>query len=192
MNKINIRNSFSEILTVSARKKPKFAESWLRKIYGVGSCGASKLIAFAGLSPFYRYGSREMSIHRVFKTLNARAWPVDRSLKVFILCRLWFLWKTGTYRGLRQKQGLPSHGQRTHSNAGTPARMKAENKLFPFSLRVVKYNVMSKFRKEKNKKGNRRNAKPKVSHTKAKKIKRVSNINKTKEKKKIRDAKSRG
>jgi len=166
MNKINIRNAFSEILTVT--KKPKFAESWVIKIYGVGRCSASKLIAFAGFPPSYRNGTKVLEIDAVFKTLNERAWPVDRSLKMFILCRLWFLWKTGTYRGLRQKQGLPSHGQRTHSNAGTPARMKEENKLFPFSLRVVKYNVMSAFRKEKKKKGNRR-AKPKVSNTKAKK-----------------------
>jgi small subunit ribosomal protein S13 len=44
---------------------------------------------------------------------------VDRRLKRFHAERLQGVFSDGSYKGQRQKQGLPSRGQRTHTNAQT-------------------------------------------------------------------------
>ena len=51
------------------------------------------------------------------------SFTTGRALKQQRQERVKFLWKLGTYRGLRLFQGLPARGQRTHSNAQTAKKL---------------------------------------------------------------------
>jgi len=55
-----------------------------------------------------------------------------------------------TRQGRRLRQGLPCRGQRTKSNAGTPARMRLSGRFLPFALN------MRKIREAKQKRLDRR------------------------------------
>jgi small subunit ribosomal protein S13 len=49
---------------------------------------------------------------------------IDRGLSRISRNLLSDFLKSGNYRALRMKQGLPARGQRTHTNAGTARRMR--------------------------------------------------------------------
>jgi len=74
----------------------------------------------------------------------------DFFLRRKILGKLLFKQLLRTRQGRRLRQGLPCRGQRTKSNAGTPARMRLSGRFLPFALN------MRKIREAKQKRLDRR------------------------------------
>jgi small subunit ribosomal protein S13 len=101
----------------------------LSKVYGLGRqkiCYAARL---AGIYPFRKVSSiPERVLRMVERTLSEQR--TGRYLKQQRQERIRFLLSIGTYRALRMSQGLPSRGQRSHTNAQTAKKLGRVKNLY--------------------------------------------------------------
>ncbi len=97
----------------------KRIEIGLTYIYGIGRPQANKILSATGVSPDTKV--RELNDDETNKIRKAieEQYRVEGDLRKEISFNIKRLMEIGSYRGLRHRRGLPTRGQRTHTNART-------------------------------------------------------------------------
>ncbi len=93
--------------------------SFLITNYGAGLKTCYVLSTIIGLNQRFRKRRRLRRKHVLIIKKKARKIYIGSKLKLRVQDRLLRLIKLKTYRGIRHKMKLPSHGQRTHTNGKT-------------------------------------------------------------------------
>ena len=109
----------------------KRVEISLTYIHGIGRTSARKICERCGIPPERRVN--DMTDDEVLRVREAidRDLIVEGDLRRAVAINIKRLLDLGCYRGLRHRKGLPTRGQRTHTNARTrkgPARAIAGKK----------------------------------------------------------------
>ena len=89
-------------------------------IYGIGRSTARKILETAGIS--YDLKVQDWSddqIGAIRSTIADLGLKVEGECRSMVQLNIKRLMDIGCYRGLRHRRGLPSRGQRTHTNART-------------------------------------------------------------------------
>ena len=111
-----------------ARKR---AEIGLTYIYGIGRTRSKSILHRVGVSPDKKIGElTEEEVNNIRVLLEGEG-SVEGDLRKEISMNIKRLIEMGSYRGLRHRRGLPTRGQRTHTNARTrkgPRRGTVANK----------------------------------------------------------------
>jgi small subunit ribosomal protein S13 len=97
----------------------KRIEIGLTYIYGIGRAQANKILRATGVSPETKV--RELNddeTNKIRKVIEEQH-RVEGDLRKEISFNIKRLMEVGSYRGLRHRRGLPTRGQRTHTNART-------------------------------------------------------------------------
>ncbi len=91
----------------------------LTYIYGVGFPTSRHILDQTAVSPETRV--RDLSDAEVarLRQIIEREVKVEGALRTEVAMNIKRLMDIGSYRGLRHRRGLPSRGQRTHTNART-------------------------------------------------------------------------
>ncbi len=91
----------------------------LTYIYGVGSSTSRHILDQTAVPPQTRV--RDLSDAEVarLRQIIERDVKVEGALRTEVAINIKRLMDIGSYRGLRHRRGLPSRGQRTHTNART-------------------------------------------------------------------------
>ena len=112
----------------------KRIEVALTYIYGIGRSRASEILEGCGVDPNRR--TQDLSdddVNRLRKAIET-SFKVEGALRTEVSMNIKRLMDIGCYRGLRHRRGLPTRGQRTHTNARTkkgPRRAIAGKKRAP-------------------------------------------------------------
>jgi small subunit ribosomal protein S13 len=97
----------------------KRIEIGLTYIYGIGRAQANKILSSTGVSPDTKV--RELNdddTNKIRKAIEEQH-RVEGDLRKEVSFNIKRLMEIGSYRGLRHRRGLPTRGQRTHTNART-------------------------------------------------------------------------
>jgi small subunit ribosomal protein S13 len=97
----------------------KRIEIGLTYIYGIGRSQANNILKAAGVSVDTKV--RELNdddVNKIRKVIEEQH-RVEGDLRKEISFNIKRLMEVGSYRGLRHRRGLPTRGQRTHTNART-------------------------------------------------------------------------
>ena len=109
----------------------KRTEIGLTYIYGIGRTRAQSLCHRAGINPDKKIADlSEEEVNHVRQILEEEG-AVEGDLRKEVSMNVKRLMEMGSYRGLRHRRGLPTRGQRTHTNARTrkgPRRGTIANK----------------------------------------------------------------
>jgi small subunit ribosomal protein S13 len=99
--------------------KEKRIEVALTYIYGIGHSSAKRITQRAEIDPNTR--THQLTENEVIKIreIIEREYKVEGDLRREVSGNVKRLMDLGSYRGLRHRRGLPSRGQRTHTNART-------------------------------------------------------------------------
>ena len=99
--------------------REKRVEIALTYIYGIGLPTSQRLLGETGIGPDTRV--RDLTDAEVarLRQMIERSVKVEGALRTEIAMNMKRLMDIGTYRGSRHRKGLPSRGQRTHTNART-------------------------------------------------------------------------
>nr|CRH06659.1 30S ribosomal protein S13 [Candidatus Magnetococcus massalia] len=97
----------------------KRVEIALTYIYGVGRDSAKKIVKTAGIAPQVRVHELTDAEIAKLRDLIDENHAVEGDLRRQVAMNTKRLMDLGCYRGLRHRRGLPSRGQRTHTNART-------------------------------------------------------------------------
>ncbi len=99
--------------------KNKRIEIALTYIFGVGRHLSGEILKEAGVDPDTR--GKDLTEEEVGKiaAVIQKEYRVEGDLKREVSQNIKRLMTIGCYRGLRHRKGLPSRGQRTHTNART-------------------------------------------------------------------------
>ncbi len=91
----------------------------LTYIYGVGSSISKHILNETAVAPETRV--RDLSDAEVarLRQIIERDVKVEGALRTEVAINIKRLMDIGSYRGVRHRRGLPSRGQRTHTNART-------------------------------------------------------------------------
>ena len=112
----------------------KRIEVALTYIYGIGRARSSEILQGCGVDPNRR--TQDLSdddVNRLRKAIET-SFKVEGALRTEVSMNIKRLMDIGCYRGLRHRRGLPTRGQRTHTNARTkkgPRRAIAGKKRAP-------------------------------------------------------------
>jgi small subunit ribosomal protein S13 len=99
--------------------KTKKIGTALTYVYGIGPTAAQRILGEARVSPDTRTNTlTEDQIARIRDVIDAQ-FHVEGDLRKEISMNIKRLMDLGSYRGLRHRKGLPTRGQRTHTNART-------------------------------------------------------------------------
>jgi small subunit ribosomal protein S13 len=97
----------------------KRMEIALTYIFGIGFSKAREILGKASVSPDKRTDAlEEAEIRRIRDVIDA-GYKVEGDLRRDISMNIKRLMDLGCYRGLRHRRGLPTRGQRTHTNSRT-------------------------------------------------------------------------
>jgi len=99
--------------------KEKRVEIGLIYIYGIGEARSRKILDESGIDPSIRVKDLADDDVSKIRTIIERDYKVEGSLRAEVSMNIKRLMDIGCYRGLRHRRGLPSRGQRTHTNART-------------------------------------------------------------------------
>ena len=103
----------------------------LTYIYGIGQTTSRKILAEAGVDPSIRvFQLSDHEVARIREVIQG-GYRVEGELRKQTAMNIKRLIDLGAYRGLRHRRGLPTRGQRTHTNARTrkgPRRTAARRK----------------------------------------------------------------
>src|SRR2546428_7740719 len=97
----------------------KRMEIALTYIYGIGKVTAKRILDKAGVSPDKRTDALEEAEVRKIRDVLEAGYKVEGDLRRDVSMNIKRLMDLGCYRGLRHRKGLPTRGQRTHTNART-------------------------------------------------------------------------
>ena len=111
--------------------RDKRVEIGLTYIYGIGLTLSREVLKKAGVNPDVRV--RDLTEDDVAKLRNVLAdYKVEGDLRREVSLNIKRLVEIGSYRGIRHREGLPTRGQRTKTNARTrkgPRKTMAGKKL---------------------------------------------------------------
>jgi len=97
----------------------KRIDTALTYIYGIGHTSAAKILVMAKVAPAIRTNElSDVEVAAIRDVIQAH-FKVEGDLRKDVAMNIKRLIDIGAYRGLRHKKGLPSRGQRTHTNART-------------------------------------------------------------------------
>src|ERR1700752_4039317 len=97
----------------------KRIEIGLTYIYGIGRSQSNNILKAAGVGPDTKV--RELNddeVNKIRKVIEEQ-YRIEGDLRKEISFNIKRLMEIGSYRGLRHRRGLPTRGQRTHTNART-------------------------------------------------------------------------
>lgn len=98
--------------------RDKRVEIGLTYIYGIGITLSREVLKKAGVNPDVRV--RDLTEDDVAKLRNVLAdYKVEGDLRREVSLNIKRLVEIGSYRGIRHREGLPTRGQRTKTNART-------------------------------------------------------------------------
>jgi small subunit ribosomal protein S13 len=112
----------------------KRMEIALTYIYGIGRSSALKILAEAKVEPGKKSDDLTADEQVRIRNLIDQNQKVEGDLRRELQQNIKRLMDLGCYRGLRHRRGLPSRGQRTHTNARTrkgPRKIVAGRKAPP-------------------------------------------------------------
>ncbi len=96
----------------------------LTYIYGIGQSSSNKILEQAEVDPDIRVKDlAEADVSRL-RQIISRDFMVEGDLRRQDHMNIKRLTEIGCYRGIRHRQGLPVHGQRTRTNARTRKGVK--------------------------------------------------------------------
>ena len=99
--------------------KDKRTEIGLTRIYGIGRSVAKKICEEAEIPEQTRVKDlTEEQVNRLRHSIE-EGYKVEGMLRSDVTMNIKRLLDIGSYRGLRHRRGLPTHGQRTKTNART-------------------------------------------------------------------------
>jgi len=99
--------------------KGKRIEIALTYIYGIGKSSAQKILEKSGVDPSRKTDQlNDHDIASLREVIDSQC-KIEGDLRREIAMNIKRLIDLGSYRGLRHKKGLPTRGQRTHTNART-------------------------------------------------------------------------
>ena len=99
--------------------RDKRIEIALTYIYGIGLTTSKKILAETGIDPDTRTDDlTEEELVKLRDYIQANL-TVEGDLRRDVTQNVKRLMEIGCYRGLRHRKGLPTRGQRTHTNART-------------------------------------------------------------------------
>ncbi len=97
----------------------KRSEIGLTYIYGIGRPRATRICVEAGVDPNKRIKDLDEDEVRKIREIITEEGKVEGDLRRDIGMDIKRLMEINCYRGMRHRRGLPSRGQRTHTNART-------------------------------------------------------------------------
>jgi small subunit ribosomal protein S13 len=98
----------------------------LKKIYGLNSFYILKLCQDLGFNPILKFKDLQKSqLGLITKWVNEQNILLKEDLQKLVLDNKKKLISMKSYRGYRHKEGLPTRGQRTHTNAQTQRRLSS-------------------------------------------------------------------
>jgi small subunit ribosomal protein S13 len=109
----------------------KRIEVALTYIFGIGRQTSHQILTESGVGPSVRTDDLTDEQISAIRGVIERACRVEGDLRRDVQMSVKRLMDLGCYRGLRHRRGLPSRGQRTHTNARTrkgPKRATVANK----------------------------------------------------------------
>jgi small subunit ribosomal protein S13 len=99
----------------------------LTSIYGINYTRSLSICNLLGLSKNLKINQlTKDQISKLIQLIQKQPYKLDADLKKEINTNIKRLIQISCYRGIRHKIGLPVHGQRTHSNARTQRRLRAQ------------------------------------------------------------------
>lgn len=108
----------SRIAGVDLPKSKQIAIA-LTYIYGISKTGAQQILSEAGVDFFRKADAlSDQEVAKIQDIINQN-YKVEGDLRKEISMNIKRLMDIGSYRGLRHRKGLPTRGQRTHTNART-------------------------------------------------------------------------
>lgn len=91
----------------------------LRYIFGIGPVNSLEICERVGIAPTKRVNQlTEAEILKIREDID-KHYKVEGDLRREVAMNIKRLMDLNTYRGLRHRKGLPTRGQRTHTNART-------------------------------------------------------------------------
>jgi small subunit ribosomal protein S13 len=99
--------------------REKRVEIGLTYVFGIGRTKANKILEASSIDPNLRVKDLSDDEVRKITSIISRDHQIEGDLRREIANNIKRLMDTGTYRGLRHRKGLPTRGQRTHTNART-------------------------------------------------------------------------
>ena len=97
----------------------KRVEIALTYIYGIGRTNATKILTAAGVDVATKVRDLNDDDTNKIRKIIEEQHRVEGDLRKEISFNIKRLMEVGSYRGLRHRRGLPTRGQRTHTNART-------------------------------------------------------------------------
>jgi small subunit ribosomal protein S13 len=97
----------------------KRAEIGLTYIYGIGRTRSKSLLYRAGIDANKKVGDMTEEEVNHLRTILEEEGAVEGDLRKEVSLNIRRHIEMGSYRGLRHRRGLPTRGQRTHTNART-------------------------------------------------------------------------
>jgi small subunit ribosomal protein S13 len=97
----------------------KRAEIGLTYIYGIGRTRSKSLLYRAGIDPNKKIGDLSEEEVNTVRNILEEEGAVEGDLRKEVSLNIRRHIEMGSYRGLRHRRGLPTRGQRTHTNART-------------------------------------------------------------------------
>ncbi len=97
----------------------KRAEIGLTYIYGIGRTRAKSLCHRAGIDPNKKVADMTEEETNHIRQILEEEGAVEGDLRKEVSLNIRRHIEMGSYRGLRHRRGLPTRGQRTHTNART-------------------------------------------------------------------------
>ena len=91
----------------------------LTYIYGIGKKHASSILAAAKIEPTTRVKDLTEAEEQKLRDIIDKDYVTEGDLQRLVTNNIKRLKDIGSYRGLRHKNGLPTRGQRTRTNART-------------------------------------------------------------------------
>ena len=97
----------------------KRAEIGLTYIYGIGRTRAKSLLHRAGIDPEKKIADMTEEETNHIRNILEEEGAVEGDLRKEVSLNIRRHIEMGSYRGLRHRRGLPTRGQRTHTNSRT-------------------------------------------------------------------------
>ena len=99
--------------------REKRVDIGLTYIYGIGRVVARRILEVAGVAPDILVKDlSDADINKLRQEIE-KTHRVEGALRTEIAMNIKRLMDIGSYRGIRHRRGLPTRGQRTHTNART-------------------------------------------------------------------------
>jgi len=89
----------------------------LTYIYGIGKSTAEKVLDEAGVDPTIKVHALSTEDENRIRSVIEKNCILEGELRSQVARNIQRLMEIGSYRGLRHRMGLPTRGQRTHTNA---------------------------------------------------------------------------